>query len=71
MTVRCKFVCQSILLDQNGGKVTLTPVTTGSEENDIFFKWTPFGELTMGIVKDELVKQFVPGQSYYIDLTPA
>lgn len=71
MTVKCKFVCQSVLLDKNGGTVTLTPVTTGSPENESFFKWTPFGEIKMGVLNEDAVEQFVPGRSYYIDFTPA
>lgn len=71
MTVRCKFVCKSVLLTENGGEVTLAPVVSGSAENESFFKWTPYGEFKMGLVQFETAKQFTPGVEYFIDITEA
>lgn len=71
MNVRAKFQCQSIETHANGGYVKMMPVTGGSAENEQFFKWTPSGELRMGIVSPEVLKQFEPGKNYYVDFTPA
>ena len=43
-------------------------VTGGSSENNAFYASTPTGTLMLGAVRDDL---FVPGQSYYLDFTPA
>lgn len=45
------------------------PVTSGSPENESFFKWTPGGKLELSTVNPEAAKQFVPGKQYYIDIT--
>lgn len=40
-------------------------------ENYKFWKATPSGELKLGTVLPEVAEQFVIGQEYYIDFTPA
>lgn len=50
--------------------VVLQPVTTGSKENEAFWKWTPSGKLEMGI-KAESAKYFEVGKEYYLDFAPA
>ena len=50
---------------------TLHPVTSGSEENDKFFKWTPGGAISLQIVNPEAAKEFQVGKSFYVDFTPA
>jgi hypothetical protein len=71
MQVRAKFQCDSVETVVNGGTVKLHPVTSGSKENEQFFKYTPSGSLVMGIVNLEALKQFEPGKSYYLDFTLA
>jgi len=71
MTVRAKFVCNVKTQTMDGYTVKFTPVTSGSEENDQYFKWTPFGSLEMGTLNPEAAEQFTPGMEYYVDFTPA
>lgn len=67
MSVRAKFKCT----ENNGENVELEAVTSGSEENDSFFKWTPYGKLSMGTVNENAIKQFEVGKEYYIDISLA
>ncbi len=71
MSVRAKFKCESKTLTVNGAQVTLVPVTTGSKENEEFFKYTPYGKLEVGTINPEAAKQIEPGKEYYIDISPA
>lgn len=69
--IRAKFNVQSITKHFGGGvTVKLQPVTTGSEENKNFWKYTPSGELTMNI-HGEASDMFNVGQEFYLDFTPA
>ena len=70
MTVRAKFYVTEVVQTANGGRVRMMPVTSGSDENKEFFKWTPSGSLDMGTINEEALKEFVPGQECYIDFTP-
>lgn len=75
-TVRCKFRCTSITKRENWDKskgpflydYEFSAVTGDSDENKSFFAATPSGSLKVGTVKDDI---FVPGQAYYLDITPA
>jgi hypothetical protein len=70
--VRAKFVVDKISKTRFGShEIALTPVSTGSEENKEFFKWTPGGVITLSVVSDATVAQFEVGKEYYIDFTPA
>ena len=71
MSVRAKFKCESKTLTVNGAQVTLVPVTTGSKENEEFFKYTPYGKLEVGTINADAAKQIEPGKEYYIDISPA
>lgn len=72
MSVRCKFKCVSIERTENGcSNLTFRAVTSGSEENKQFFKWTPSGELKVATVNNEAAAQFEPGKDYYLDISPA
>lgn len=68
---RCKFKCESVLNTVDGATIKLSPVTSGSEENKKFFKYTPFGEFNFGTVNSEVATQFIPGKEYYIDISLA
>lgn len=69
-TVRAKFRVQSITEAEGGLKsATLVPVTTGSEENKEFFKWTPAGQIQLGTINPAAAAQFVPGREFYVDFT--
>jgi len=65
--VRAKFQVTAV----NETEVTLHPVTCGSEENDKFFEFTPYGAITMGVINPEAIKQFEIGKEFYVDFTPA
>ncbi len=72
MSVRAKFTVDSVLATaSNGHTVTLSPVTTGSEENKQFYKWTPGGTIVLSTVNQDAAAQFIPGKQYYIDFTLA
>lgn len=85
MTVRAKFRLNSYtteMYDKWGdgksvGKVekrtlNFTPVYgTGSDENKAFWDATPTGSLQLGVVNPEAWQQFVLGECYYLDFTPA
>jgi hypothetical protein len=75
--VRAKFYVSSIKKvgamrsTDIGTVVEMLPVTSGSAENEQFYKWTPGGKLELATVNDEAAKQFEVGKEYYIDFTPA
>lgn len=79
MTVRAKFYCSEKSqtagqgdISHLGAIVKMRPVVSSSDnaENAEFFKWTPYGELTMGVVSQEVADQFELGKSYYLDFMP-
>ncbi len=51
--------------------VHLSPVTSGSAENEQFYKYTPSGGMTLGTVNQDAAKHFTPGAEFYVDFTPA
>lgn len=71
MAVRCKFKCISKTETTDGFKINLLPVTTGSKENEKFFRYTPYGSLEVGTVNPEAAAQIEVGHGYYIDITEA
>lgn len=74
-TVRAKFTVQSItpgaITDGEGKTITLHPVTSGSKENEDFYKLTPGGSISLSTINEEAAKQFEVGKSYYVDFSPA
>lgn len=69
-TTRAKFRCDSVKSHEGGGdgqEVTLSAVTSGSEENESFFKSTPSGNLSISHYNPEV--NFEEGKSYYLDFT--
>lgn len=71
MNTTCKFKCDSITYSTSGATVILTPVTNGSPENDSYFKYTPYGKFEMGLLSVATAATFIPGEQYYINITPA
>ena len=69
MTVRAKMVCT--LVDAPNGRVILNGVTSGSPENDSFFKWTPAASVDMSTINPSALAQFVQGKQYFVDFTVA
>lgn len=72
MATRAKFYLYSktLYMGDSATHLLFQAVTSGSPENDAFFKWTPSGKLEMS-VKPEVAEQFELGKSYYLDFTPA
>lgn len=76
MNVRAKFLCIAKEPEGptagpvDGYRLEFMAVTEGSEENDTFFKYTPFGQLAISTINVEAAEQFAPGKSYYLDFIP-
>ena len=69
MTVRAKFKCWNKTANENGTyDYHFEAVTSGSEENKEFWKWTPSGTLRMNALKGEL---FEVNKEYYLDFNIA
>lgn len=66
-----KVIAKFIVISINGKEVKLEPVTSGSKENEQFFEFTPYGELSMGIVSEKTRDFFEPGTEYYIEFKKA
>lgn len=43
----------------------------GSDEDNTFARWTPFGELSLGITNPDLLGKFKVGDTFYLDFMPA
>jgi hypothetical protein len=71
MTVRAKFKVEEVTHSTNGHAVKLSPVSSGSTENEQFFKWTPWGEIKIGTINADAAAEFTPGKQFYVDFTPA
>jgi hypothetical protein len=70
--VRCKFKVTSKTLREGGNTdINLFPVSSGSEENKTFWKYTPSGQFNFSCVNEEAVKQLEVGKEYYIDISEA
>lgn len=67
--VRAKFECTKVDKNEEGQTVKFSAVVSGSPENESFFKFTPFGEIELGIVNNDI--QFEVGKEYYLDFTEA
>jgi hypothetical protein len=79
MSVRAKFRVNSYESSLDGSKnsptevrtIKLTAVTHGSPENEAFFRYTPNGVITIGVLNPEAWKQFELNAEYYVDFTLA
>lgn len=76
MSVRAKFTVSSKeeRMSYNGTKETvvkLRPVTSGSKENEEFYKYTPSGNVDLGTINQEAADFFEFGKEYYLDFTEA
>lgn len=72
MNVRAKFTVQSIARTLSGHSVILTPVTSGSDENKEFYKYTPGGRIELLTINDAAMAAFgEPGSTFYVDFTKA
>jgi hypothetical protein len=69
--VRAKFKITSKTESIDGFNVLMSPVTSGSKENEEFFKFTPGGQITIGTVNPVAAAQLEVGKEYYVDFTKA
>jgi hypothetical protein len=69
MRTRCKFKCDSVTDHGEAKSVVLTPVTSGSDENKTFWKYTPGGRFEMTWVNPNV--GFKPGKEYFIEIEEA
>lgn len=82
-TMRAKLRVGSVLPYQTDGKVTGERVgfsavsksgsypADGSDEDNTFAKFTPSATLDMHIANPALFGKFTPGDTFYVDFTPA
>jgi hypothetical protein len=72
MKTRCKFQVEKVTTySGNYEQVTLNAVYGGSAENVSFASATPSGKLEITVTNPNVIGQFKPGESYYLDLIPA
>ena len=71
MTLLLKFRCVEKMLtfgapgNADTGTVKLHAVTTGSEENKAFWRWTPSGQIEFRTINAAALDAFQPGVEYY------
>lgn len=67
-TVRCKMTCEYVKESKEGLEVEFKPVYDDNKESEkgIFYIYTPYGNLTLGIVNPAI--KFDPGKEYFIDI---
>lgn len=69
--IRAKMVCTTVSKDTQNESVTLFPVTSGSDENKQWSKWTPGGQLQLTISNPDAQGKFTPGKEYFVDVSEA
>jgi dihydrodipicolinate reductase len=68
--VRAKFKVNSVQENEDGSKqVSMSPVTSGSEENKSFWEATPSGSIELYITNPDA--SFDEGSDYFVDFTKA
>ncbi len=71
-TVRAKFTCiKKEKVGENGYRIELTGVTSGSKENESFFMWTPAATVKLETVSELAAATFEEGKEFYGDFSPA
>lgn len=73
MPVRLKFFISSKSESMSPGSeklgsVKLVPVTSGSDENKSFYKYTPMGEITFSTINQSALEELPLGSEVYITL---
>lgn len=69
--VRAKMRCYHKEESESGFIVKFRPVTSGSEENERFYKYTPGGECSLATINADAAKGFEVGKEYYLDFSAA
>ena len=52
-------------------RIKLSPVTSGSPENEAFYSCTPGGSIELSTVVASAAAEFDIGKEFYVDFTPA
>ncbi|PJK29976.1 hypothetical protein [Minwuia thermotolerans] len=71
MKIRARFTIDEKIEKRDGWEIKASPVVGNSEENERFFRFTPYGALSLGLVNPETAAQLAVGQTYNVDFTPA
>lgn len=66
--IKAKFNCDSVLKNSYCEMVSMSPVISGSEENNSFSKSTPSGKLELSISNENIYGYFIPGKQYYLTI---
>ena len=69
--MKCKVRLDKITRTANGYELTYAPVTSGSPENAQYFKYTPYGQIHLGTINENVVRDLEPGKEYYVEFTEA
>lgn len=70
MGIRAKFCCLTVTKDSAKTEIVqLHAVTSNSEDNKSWSKWTPAGALSMTISNPEAQGYFEPGKEYFLDIS--
>lgn len=73
VTIRAKFVCELKAHgpeNQEEGSVTLRAVTQTDSEAEDYFRYTPWGEIKMGLLNASAFARFEVGRHYYVEFSP-
>jgi hypothetical protein len=71
-TTRAKFKVLHIATSPDGSKsVSMAPVTSGSSENEQFYRYTPAGSIQLSLMSPAAANAFTEGAEVYVDFTPA
>jgi len=76
--MRAKMKVSEVIIREGHEELKMVPVCKtgsypedGADEDNTYAKWTPSGELKLGITNPALHGQFKPGQKFYVDFTDA
>ncbi len=71
-TILAKFKVGSVTdFGNNNQNVNLSPVTSGSIENNSFSLYTPSGKIEMHITNPDCIGFFKPSKEYYVEFKEA
>lgn len=71
MNIRAKMVCEGVSKTGDSENVALRAVTSGSEENKTFAKYTPSAYVQLTIDNPSAQGAFEQGKEYFVDFSPA
>lgn len=70
-SMRAKMKVDTVTRAEVSEGVKFRAVTNGTPEDNTYSKFTPAAEIAITITNPELLGKFNPGESYYVDFTPA